>query len=524
MLIHVVERGILKQLSETYGSKVEASTIDRALRITSDYETCVDILRLIIQTISNINSQEVDFPIEHQPKARSMKARSMGPQAETYGTFVREVMQSTNTIIEPVTSQVIMPRKGQSKEFSRMIIHSLGPDDEEDVAEARRLISQVLRKIEPKDRTVVAGQALRERRDLLVPIDVGSGLSLTDRSRQWCRWSSRSMRGIDRRAETDANSSRLDTVQNPLDQQQVHNALNRFLVIKDKKRRTSENTRRYWIEDVIYQDSAILGHVVFPTPKNEADRTSASPTSHLSGLQPRLTKIHTDFVTQVPGLVSLVDDIGLENPHTKTRDEELLVIRLFPSSKNILLPQIIKAMPDLEIRIICDDKTKTTQIQKVSLVRREELGLLLPQNTVDLHFTHERCIHARSGSIDPSIELFIQNSNLDIWGPGRLKTPTDLTLSIPPHALGNVNDPSFTAKLKKNELQYTFASLEHRSEMEIPFSQPKSHAELTYTTIEAGKIGGRRNELSLRQSRLASKRVESDVDVHQHKDEPYTAS
>lgn len=46
--------------------------------------------------------------------------------------------------------------------------------------------------------------------------------------------------------------------------------------------------------------------------------------------------------------------------------------------------------------------------------------------------------------------------------------------------------------------EYTFTNLEHHSELCIPFRERDSRTDLTYTSIEAGKIGGRRDELALR--------------------------
>lgn len=506
-LTPITERGILKQISETYGARVEASTRDRALRITSDYETCVDILRLIIQTLGSIKSYEVDFPVESRPNLQSSS-----PHMNKYETFIREIMQSTNIIIKAVTPLGRKVRKGQSKALSRLMIYYLGPDDE-DMEDARRLISQILRTDKPKNRAVVVGRAIREKRDLLVPIDVGSGLSLTDRSQQWSRWCSRSMRGIDPKSKQQGAVSHPNTIENPLDQQEIVRALNRFFALTAKEYETVQKTESHWVNSVIYWDSAMLGQVVFPTPNSKAETASLKPGNRNPGLQPRLDSIYREFVTLVPGLVGSLESIGMEDPVTKTLNEESLLIRLFPSSKNALPATLLEAVPDLEIRISCDEETKTTSIRDVRLVFKKELDLLLPQNTLDLRFVRQRCVYARSGSgLDPSIKRFIQDSNLDIWGLIRLKTPTDLTLCIPPHALGPVGEGLTTAGFENHDIQYTFASLEHKNEIGIPFKQPDSWADLTYTTIEAGKIGGRRDELCLRQARRPKRASQTDND------------
>ena len=97
-LIFNVERGILKQISETYSAKVEASIKDRRIRITSDYEASLDILKLIIYTVEGIKSAVVELSPEPSPDVRS------SDRQETYENILRHVMESTNTIIKPKTS------------------------------------------------------------------------------------------------------------------------------------------------------------------------------------------------------------------------------------------------------------------------------------------------------------------------------------------------------------------------------------------------------------------------------------
>ena len=91
----------------------------------------------------------------------------------------------------------------------------------------------------------------------------------------------------------------------------------------------------------------------------------------------------------------------------------------------------------------------------------------------------------------------MQDSNLGIWGTERLRTPTEITLEIPLHAMR-----SHTLPAEENPTpvlaEYTFTNLEHHSELRIPFRERDSRTDLTYTSIEAGKIGGRRDELALR--------------------------
>ena len=350
--------------------------------------------------------------------------------------------------------------------------------------------------------------------EALVPIDVGNALSLTDRSQPWSRWCSRSIRGVDLNSNRLEATPRLHTQENPLDNEDTAHALRQFFAIPEDFYEVALETRPYWQSNITYWDSTMLGQVIFPTPVSKTE-----------GFQPRLQKTRREFVTQVPGLVSSLESIGKNDPTTKVWNEEFVLIRLTPSSKNAL-PVPLELAPDLEIRIAFDENSKTASIHDVRLVRRNELDVLLPQNTMDTRFVRRTCVYSRKSALDPSITRFIQSSNLDIWGTGRLKTPTNLHLLIPPHSIGPTSDGSNIRRLrqfKHHHVEYTFASLDHRTEIRIPFrQQPGERADLTYTSIEAGKIGGRRDELCIQQPTKPKKIYEvdfEDVSDHHYKED-----
>lgn len=392
----------------------------------------------------------------------------------------------------------------------KLNIYYLGPDDE-DLEDARRLISQILRIKPAKERRLLIGAAIRQSRDLLVPIDVGTGLSLTERSQQWSRWCSRSTRQVDLKSQREGAAVRLNTLENPLDRKAVVRALSQFFAAPVDKYENPKEMISHWVSNISYWDSALLGQVLFPTlgPKRA--------TKSDSGLQPKLAEWRREFVTLVPGLVRSLESFGLETTDPTAWDEEFLLIRLIPSFKTSL-PVPLEVVPELEIRIFFDESSKTTSIRDVRLVRRKELDLLLPQNIMDLRFIRRACVYSRKGGLDAQIKQFVQDSNLDIWGTGRLRTPTSLTISIPPHSLGPISDGRSSEGFEREQVEYTFASLEHRCEIGVPFHQPGSWADLTYTSIEAGKIGGRRDELGLKQPRRMKSAHQIDED-DSHDDE-----
>lgn len=95
----MVERGILKQLSESYGAKISASKKNRIIRVTSDYDTCLDVLKIIVLTLENVRAEEYDLPVQFKRHRRSEDFHEPGQ------TMLRQVEQLTNTIIETKSSE-----------------------------------------------------------------------------------------------------------------------------------------------------------------------------------------------------------------------------------------------------------------------------------------------------------------------------------------------------------------------------------------------------------------------------------
>ena len=84
-------------MSDTFGAKVEASTEDQVIRITSDYETSIDIMKLIMHTLDNIKLSRVEAPVNLIPAPRAQN-----PQKPFFFANIRQVMQHTNTVIRYV--------------------------------------------------------------------------------------------------------------------------------------------------------------------------------------------------------------------------------------------------------------------------------------------------------------------------------------------------------------------------------------------------------------------------------------
>ncbi len=393
----------------------------------------------------------------------------------------------------------------------------IGPDDA-DLLEAQRLIHQILKPASKQNLELAWSKGDGLSNASLAPVLVGSRLSLLDRNQQWSRWCSPLIQNPTGEKEKDvaqpsASSAGLST-------QGIHGkwalkAVKSFFETPDDTSyKLCNNIMPYWTPEIEYHDSIKFGQVLFPANKAgmladalERNRGRAMKRGHkirsiyTKDIGSKSSRMPREFLPLVPGLVHSLESLG-----SFKKSEEFGQVRLSPSSKNLSLPVPVEALPDLEVRVFFDDEKKTIAIKDVRLVNGKEMDFLLPEHIVDMRFARKRCVYARDDSIDPRIASFVQNSSFDIWGTERLKTPLGLSLSIPAFAIQSHGgfDPSSHETLL---VDYTSFGLEHRCSLTMRYQEPDSWPTLTYTSVEAGRIGGRRDELCLHNLPFASKQL-----------------
>lgn len=253
----------------------------------------------------------------------------------------------------------------------------------------------------------------------------------------------------------------------------------------------------HWADSSLCESSAVFGYILYPMLK----ALEARRTAHIAkgNIPDDFLNSEQEFLTKLPGLRSFLQRSGLKD----IKEGEELRIRLFPDQEMGTEGQK-NNFPDLDISLDINRRSEKVSLASSRLVFPEgEVDLLLPDEGTDIKFT-SRSFVPLDKQLSPHISTFVANSNLNVFGQERLRTPTSLTISVPSHAIRPVSGTKDDATNKTIGtigsgigadilVNYTFARLEHLSS----FSGKLSGASVQYTVIEAGKTGGKREELRM---------------------------
>ena len=272
----------------------------------------------------------------------------------------------------------------------------------------------------------------------------------------------------------------------------------------------SHEALKYWPKSTQQNASVKFGHILYLTKivKDFEVMARGKSGGMLSSAFTRSLRSPRRFLGTNLGLQSfpLGDDVG------KLVRKDGLRICLTPKMREDQSEKPTVLLPDLEIGIAINQAQRTTELGSVRLVfKKREADLLMPDQIADLRFSTEIFATANTLSgVPQELGEFLASSNLEVWGTGRLKTPPGLRLPIPRYSTSEASSKgSAKSQVALSEfdpvspiyVDYTFASLEHRSEL----VELRPAHDLVYSIIEAGRTGGRREELSVVVQRTGSK-------------------
>jgi hypothetical protein len=329
------------------------------------------------------------------------------------------------------------------------------------------------------------------------------GLVWSDRLRQWTRWTTPIAKKVEEQNEPAESTRSLETPTE--DKAPSHEPRP---VTKKQQEPTEVETDdsqhkpkgyAYWQDIYHTESSALLGSII------HSHLDPAKPFAKALQSMGETSDVRRAFSTAVPNLSTI---LGSKSTRAIRRKPlESLIMRFQPNPffipKESTTPigvAALSAFPPIEMRFATNQETKDLELKDIqAVVSLENSDIMLPDSAVDLRFQQRslsrfRVLHNR---YPPGITEFLHNSNLNL-SQGKLETPPKLTIPIARHLC---QEPGLELLGKKEEaegdlrdVEYLFAGLEIRKTMILEFEGWR----LLYTSIEAGKAGGRRGELRLR--------------------------
>lgn len=310
-----------------------------------------------------------------------------------------------------------------------------------------------------------------------IPVEIGSELSLVERGMKWARLGGKLL--LDRR-----NHYREKAISQghlPMAAPSHVRRLMNQQAWKDLSNK-QEIPHAQWNQSLRLNESVVLGRLLYP---------STLPVTKMPRHTHWIDSLHV-LQTDVPSLSKCIMNAVDRKMHLRER----LRVRLHPIYETKLQDNPRQPpLPDLQLDLEIGPELSEPKLKSARLVIEDRVvDVLLPKYTMDMRFNTQLCVFAQK-DIDPAISRFLEASDLNLLGGQRLRTPSDLSISIPKFA---IHPKSIFQEAEGSHLAavYTFASIEHLSSIIIPV-QKGQRFELSYTTIEAGQAGGRRSEVRL---------------------------
>ncbi|KAG0651571.1 hypothetical protein D0Z07_1726 [Hyphodiscus hymeniophilus] len=335
------------------------------------------------------------------------------------------------------------------------------------------------------------------------------GLAWRERLGQWSRWVTPISRdtGVEDKATKSSGADRI-TVDA---QRDTSNGLETQHEVENGSRKMPATTQRakprvpppagvaIWSDEINVQSSALMGAVLYDQSQLPAKDSPKDPS---------FADATRSFSTSIPGISRLLASASASD---KQASESIIMKFLpnpffSPSGEQVPIGSAARsAFPPIEMRFAVDPRTRLMELDFVHAIHStENSDLMLPDSPMDIRFqqiTTSRLYYNRR-RLPPWIANFLAASNLTLdYSRGGLQTPPSLMIPIASHicnkdAFGLLGSDKV---LKENQnVEYLFTGLEIRKTISMGFKGWR----LLYTSIEAGKAGGRRGELRLRPARI----------------------
>ncbi|KAL9017800.1 MAG: hypothetical protein Q9185_004889 [Variospora sp. 1 TL-2023] len=463
-------RDMLRQIGEEYDAKIDFSKVEPLLRVTATPRNCVSTLKLLSMVLGRIECHVMRLEKDGISKSTVTDHRNM-----LNDQLLREAERISGTVMRWSKGKVATKASHET-----LSIYYLG-NNGKSVESAQRFIRRSLKANHTGATGVFFGgtQAMTENLTS-IPIEVGQSVPLIDRGTAWTR----QVNGSDEKTHHGHQAPhplprfRISQALKALERH-IHPSLGLGRIT------ASQQNSRFWQSELSQDLSAVVGRVLYPA---KIAPFGKSPGAFLDEINSQRT-----LFTDLPNIRRTV-----ENRELKMMLQNELCIRLSAAAEMTSEDSGSATLPDLELRFrIFSDEPGTMRKIKFKGVRlileKKQADLLLPLEQADLRFEMQKYVNGKENP-DPRILEFIKSSNLVATEIDDIETPQVLTISIPQDVLYPSREKTDRSEIS---IDYSPAIIEHRCTLQHrPGLQPrKKLADLSFSSIDAGIIGGRRQEI-----------------------------
>ena|SRR5690242_2673036 len=258
--------------------------------------------------------------------------------------------------------------------------------------------------------------------------------------------------------------------------------------LKPRNRQTG-----YWALEPQYKVSADFGQALFPLELSDPNKVvEAAADSSCSPFQPA-----------IPGLGSLLASSDIQNL-SRTETPSLLYDFLPCPEQDDRIPTIGPNFPKLFIQVRTGRDGNKPTIHKLSLGFHQRIhDVLLPDQVIDIRFfRYGRLRFSSKSHHDRNVESWLEAVCRNIESGGRLSAPS-LTIDIPTWTI-----PGFPSDaIGMLPVKYLFSGIQFRQSV----TGTLLDTQVSYSTIQSGKLGAKGGSLSAYSEALESAKAESQI-------------
>ncbi|KAK7531487.1 mitochondrial inner-membrane-bound regulator-domain-containing protein [Phyllosticta citribraziliensis] len=212
------------------------------------------------------------------------------------------------------------------------------------------------------------------------------------------------------------------------------------------------------------------------------------------------------FLNSIPGanpFIGGIASLGTQlKPGTYGRTPDTLMFRFVPFPwHHEDAAEASEDIPKFSLRLSLSDEGQVRYSGSGLTLADRNAYVLMPDKVTDVAFNRREMLWSQGAMRDRQIRSFVQRTQESIEMKGNIRVPPTISLSIPAWSIRNIDrypdlPKVYTEMGEERVVTYSHIGTEHRQSLRLDFDNGRFRGAMS--SVEAGRLGGRRNEVRLR--------------------------